>query len=307
MRHLVVFVHGYVGAESDFDNMARGFALSSTTLSPESSNVVALKIATNLNTHDGVERGSVRIFKEIQKFVKDSGSAVDGGEITEFSIVGHSLGGLYARFVIRLLDECGFFTTIRPRCFVTLATPHLSIRRSPKSTLSVGWQWVAQSLCQTTRELCLEDKHNLLLGMTEQHYLRALGRFDKRVLYSNVLNDQMVHYSTASISLRNPYSNPQYRQASPDFPSLTAWSLVNVKRRLKHDLPVPVTMFQNDLKQPLLTLMFDRLNALEWERYDCLFYSVFAHEQIINKRQIFSGQDVVQHLLTRVMFPNSNL
>lgn len=304
MRHLVVFVHGYVGAASDFDNMVSGFAQSSAALAPEGSNVVALKIATNLDTHDGVERGSVRVFKEIQKFVKDQGA---GGEITDFSIVGHSLGGLYARFVIRLLDECGFFTTIQPRCFVTLATPHLSIRRSPKSTLSMGWQWVAQSLGQTTRELCLEDRHNLLLGMTEQHYLRALGRFDKRVLYANVLNDQMVHYSTASISLRSPYSNAQYRQASPDFPSLTAWSLANVERRLKHDLSAPVAMFQNDPKQKLLVLMFDRLNALEWERYDCLFYSVFAHEQIINKRQLFSGQDVVQHLLTRVLFPKSNL
>lgn len=49
----------------------------------------------------------------------------------EISIVGNSLGGLYARYAISLLYEPRDKTIagLRPKTFMTVATPHLGVRR----------------------------------------------------------------------------------------------------------------------------------------------------------------------------------
>lgn len=45
-------------------------------------------------------------------------------------MVGHSLGGLYIRYCIGLMEESGFFARfhVTPACFVTVASPHLGVR-----------------------------------------------------------------------------------------------------------------------------------------------------------------------------------
>lgn len=300
-HHLVVFIHGFNGAGSDFDNMEAAF-LCAASANANQEGLLTLKIKSNStlqNTLDGIENASMRIWKELMSYYNHSPL-----NIRAISLVGHSLGGLYARFVSRLLYDCDFFKVVEPRCFVTLASPHLSVRRPlAQSPFNLAFQTVAQRVCRSTRELCLEDDAQLLYKMTDPHYMTALAMFNKRVAYANVVHDFQVLYSTASISVRSPYANHEHRAASQDFPSITEWSLRNVQRRLIHDLPASELTFAGDRHATMLCEMFNRLNALEWERYDCMFHSLLAHEQIINKRGMFAGADVVQHLLTRVFFP----
>lgn len=56
--------------------------------------------------------------------------------MTKFSITGYSLGGLYARYVIAILQQNNFFNKVQPVNFATIATPHIGIPRSPGSLFS---------------------------------------------------------------------------------------------------------------------------------------------------------------------------
>ena len=51
--------------------------------------------------------------------------------LRDISIVGNSLGGLYARYAVSLLYEprAKSIAGLRPKTFMTVATPHLGVRR----------------------------------------------------------------------------------------------------------------------------------------------------------------------------------
>lgn len=103
-------------------------------------NVLVLRATSNatfLGTHDGVDTGGFRVGQEIQHTL-----AEHKGQITHISIVGtlvsvdvtaclslrftgHSLGGLYARYVVGFLEASGVFDLVTPVNFMTLASPHL--------------------------------------------------------------------------------------------------------------------------------------------------------------------------------------
>lgn len=63
-------------------------------------------------TCDGIELGGERVCREIEEEMDKL--AETGQEIKRFSIVGYSLGGLVARYVIGLLYIKGFFDSIEP-------------------------------------------------------------------------------------------------------------------------------------------------------------------------------------------------
>jgi hypothetical protein len=63
-------------------------------------------------TCDGIELGGERVCREIEEEIEKLAEA--GKEIKRFSIVGYSLGGLVARYVIGLLYSKGFFDRIEP-------------------------------------------------------------------------------------------------------------------------------------------------------------------------------------------------
>lgn len=46
---------------------------------------------------------------------------------------GYSAGGLFNRYAAGLLHREGFFASVRPLCFITIATPHLGCRELPHS------------------------------------------------------------------------------------------------------------------------------------------------------------------------------
>ena len=290
-----MLVHGYDGSARDLDHVALalgggGFGLGSEV-------VETLQVSVG-DTHDGVERGAVRVWRQVMRRLNEK-----EGKVERMSVVAHSLGGLYARYVVRLLADCFVFETVTPVVFATFATPHLGVRRPQVNPVDVAFQSVARWVNRTTAELCLEDDAEmpLLRRITDDSFLDPLRRFAVRVAYANVWNDVQVPHYSASISDHNPYASVS-RDAgalaaatpSASHPSITAWSLAARGWR------PPCLNGGGFAHEPLrprthLTMMLSRLSELGWERYDTVFATLFAHEQIVNKRSLFSGADVVSH------------
>jgi len=152
-------------------------------------------------THDGIDVGGERIAEEILEVVKNNPS------LKRISFVGHSLGGMYARYVsARLFDEgtrklCG---TLELMNFVTLSSPHLGVR----STLNPVFEWWARNVTDRTgKQLLLEDgaigEMPLLVRMVTNDglpFLDSLQAFKGRWLYAITRYDTFVSYQTGAIS-----------------------------------------------------------------------------------------------------------
>ncbi|KAF9292043.1 hypothetical protein BGZ68_000611 [Mortierella alpina] len=151
------------------------------------------------------------------------GSTVDSSKrkkVTQFSYLGYSLGGLMGRFAMGLLDMEKFFDPvdqggrgIEPVYFVTMATPHLGIRKPPESNWSKLFNYLSSTmLSRTGEQLQLIDDYidgkPILLVMSEPGsvFVQALSRFKRRALYCNIRNDRSVPFWTASFSDADPFS-----------------------------------------------------------------------------------------------------
>ncbi|CAO3567374.1 unnamed protein product [Mortierella alpina] len=151
------------------------------------------------------------------------GSSIDSAKrkkVTQFSYLGYSLGGLIGRFAMGLLDMEKFFDPvdqggrgIEPVYFVTMATPHLGIRKPPESNWSKLFNYLSSTmLSRTGEQLQLIDDYidgkPILLVMSEPGsvFVQALSRFKRRALYCNIRNDRSVPFWTASFSDADPFS-----------------------------------------------------------------------------------------------------
>jgi pimeloyl-ACP methyl ester carboxylesterase len=291
--HLVVLIHGLNGSEHDFDNMCA--ELSPPPPSPPHQYALLSCSSNNRSTLDGIEKGAVRLWREILEFEKTSTV-----RLTHCSFVGHSLGGLYARYVIQLLADCDFFSRVIPVVFATFATPHLGVRRPQTGMFAIAFQGFirlsGETVSRTAAELCLEDPEpRLLHRMASEPFTRALGLFSRRLVYANVQSDFQVLHATASILPRSPYGGrtKTSTKTSTRFPSLVQWSLDNCKRSVPAESADDFAL--SDPRRAELADMLSKLNALSWERYDTVFATLFAHEQIISKRAFMAGRDVLVH------------
>ncbi|KKY21590.1 putative lipase serine [Phaeomoniella chlamydospora] len=163
-------------------------------------------------TYDGIDVGAERAVKEIRAFSKKLNE--DGQPITKFSIVGYSLGGLLARYVIGCLDHDGFFQSIKPVNFTTFATPHLGTRTpltlwtshvfntfGPKIVSASGQQLFVMDEFRDTKMPLLE-----IMTDPDSIFMRALAKFEVKTIYANILNDRLAHFYTTAISASDPYA-----------------------------------------------------------------------------------------------------
>jgi len=130
------------------------------------------------------------------------------------SVVGNSLGGLYARFALSLLPStlscpCGRIN-IHLNIFCTTATPHLGVASHTYLPIPrVAEKLIGNGLAATGRDLfCLTEEENeesLIYQMaTHVKYLHPLSKFRKRIAYANAFGtDFQVPTETASFLCRN--------------------------------------------------------------------------------------------------------
>ncbi|KAI9800178.1 MAG: hypothetical protein M1833_003505 [Piccolia ochrophora] len=208
--HLCVLIHGLWGSPQHMAYLA-------TALREEHSNsslqVFVPKTNAGTHTYDGIDFGAERVTHEVEHKLRELQR--DGVHIKKLSVVGYSLGGLVARYVVGLLDSRGWFENIDPINFTTFATPHLGVRTPRRGIYDSLFNAIGpRTLSRTGSQLFAMDDFQesgrpilALLADPESIFIRALARFKNRTLYANIVNDRTAIYYTTSISPIDPFAD----------------------------------------------------------------------------------------------------
>ncbi|RMD42475.1 hypothetical protein DV735_g2640, partial [Chaetothyriales sp. CBS 134920] len=207
-RHLCVLIHGLWGNANHLNYVADSIR---DRFSEDQLVVYSAKKNTGSLTYDGIEIGAERVAREIEDLLEEL--ARDEIRVDKFSIVGYSLGGLVARFVVGLLDHKGYLDRMTAVNFVTFATPHLGVRSPLLGYHNQVWNVLgARTLSQSGRELFMIDDFRQtgrpllsVLADPDSIFIRALAKFQTRCLYANVVNDRSAVFYTTAISKYDPY------------------------------------------------------------------------------------------------------
>eukprot|EP00904_Undaria_pinnatifida_P008617 jgi/Undpi1/4886/HiC_scaffold_19.g08238.m1 len=116
-RHIWILVHGMRGDVDDMQYMAGCIR---SRHGSDAHVVVAECNSAAFKTLDGISKGGTRLYEEAMQ-------TIDSVPTAEYiSFIGHGLGGIYARYALRLLNDASVFTDrLSPMNFITLGTPHL--------------------------------------------------------------------------------------------------------------------------------------------------------------------------------------
>lgn len=145
-------------------------------------------------TTDGIANGGRRLAAEIQAFAKEK--SLDNNTST-LSIIGNSLGGLYARYALSTMNFDDL--QVEPLIFCTTSTPHLGNTQNTFFNVPSWAEWFVGNAMQETGadlfhlsatipEMCLLEK-----------FLSPLRRFRKRLAIANAYGtDFLVPVSTAA-------------------------------------------------------------------------------------------------------------
>lgn len=208
-KHLLVFIHGLWGNYKHMNSLKK--ILEKTLEDRQELVYYATRQNAMFKTFDGIEIVGYRTLMEICEFI----TGHKDGPITKISIVGYSMGGLIARFVVgKMYTEFDqVFRDIEPQIFMTLATPHLGVEfYNPENSTS---KRIFQSLIRrlgssilgkSGREMFMTNRNNdILLKLTEDQFLQSLARFKWRVVIANVKNDRTVAFYTSYIADCDPF------------------------------------------------------------------------------------------------------
>ncbi|GAV52686.1 hypothetical protein ZYGR_0AG06770 [Zygosaccharomyces rouxii] len=209
-KHLFVLIHGLWGNHGHMKSLMEVYGKQFG--SPE---IVFFSPSENalFKTFDGIEIIGYRTLLEIYQFI----TSFKDGPITKISVLGYSMGGLVARFVLgKMFGEYrDLFEGIEPQIFITMATPHLGVQfYNPRRYFFKGLlQCVMRLMGSNTigksgRELFVVNKYNdILVRLGKGEYLDALSKFKWRVAFANVNNDRSVAFYTGFISDCDPFIN----------------------------------------------------------------------------------------------------
>lgn len=219
-EHLIVLVNGLFGSRWNWDAMVSimntKFDLSKTTIMVSRANEFS-------ETYHGIDVCGRRLADEILDEVKKN------HRLKRISIIGHSMGGLIARYAIGELFDPNVRTVagLIPSHFLSLATPHLgcTVNPGPAQVPLLDWfSFFSQSplgygtvklfssfvLGQTGRQFFLQDQEGpygipLIYRLAHdwpdenKYFLSSLGSFRTRTAYANRSWDHLVGWANSSI------------------------------------------------------------------------------------------------------------
>eukprot|EP00899_Mesostigma_viride_P012612 jgi/Mesvir1/21351/Mv20841-RA.1 len=298
-RHLFVLVHGLHGNPSDLEYMASQIKIRigdrGTVLVP----------SCNVNkTCDGIMAGAQRICTVIlEELARDP-------SLEEFTFIGHSLGGLYARACLPLLDAAGALAQLALVTFATLATPHLGSRMYERALVGPVASFFAGKLFgRTGRELMLTDDGTgrqsgdpdadsvlpLLVRMCDERHLSCLRRFRHLVLFSNTGADLSVSYCTAAIRQHNPFVRAKHPRPGKVCQILADDTVEPPMDERARSRGGHWGLYHHTIHSALCTLPWKRLAVIPSSLY-------LAHVDIVVHREgkNDAGKPVVQHIVEHI-------
>ncbi|GAV54912.1 hypothetical protein ZYGR_0AS02350 [Zygosaccharomyces rouxii] len=275
--HLVVLVHGLWGNTSHFDYIVDALSDHADRHWCDEKNQL-LVYTTTLNegfrTYDGIDVCGFRVAEEIANKIDSlEGTA---SQITKFSLVGYSLGGLIARYALGLLYKKGFFEkrSIELINFTTFCTPHVGVLAPGKNVaVNVFNGIVPWLLGSSGRQMFLKDSvrnHGLnakdepliyLMSHEDSVFFKGLQSFRNKTLYANVINDKRTAWWTAGISLNDPFFDINEFNGARVFQYVPGYETVVVDR----DQPIVISKVQSskDVEDAMLRNIGTDSNADE--------------------------------------------
>lgn len=250
--HLVVLVHGLWGNTSHFDHIVkelRDYADRNWCDEKNQLLVYTTTLNEGFRTYDGIDVCGFRVAEEIAHQIDHF---EETREITRFSLVGYSLGGLIARYALGLLYTKRFFEKrdIELINFTTFCTPHVGVLVPGKNVAVNVFNGVVPWLLGSSgRQIFLKDSvqnHGLkaddepliyLMSHEDSVFFKALQSFKNKTLYANVVNDKRTAWWTAGISLNDPFFNINELNGVKVFGYIPGYETVIVNR----DQPIVIS------------------------------------------------------------------
>jgi len=223
--------------------------------------------------------------------------------VISFSVIAHSLGGLISRYALPyVLRE---FTYLEPFEFLTMASPHLGIRRPGGNIGQKILKYYAEMLClkfygQTGQEIYLNDEFRLLETLTDPEaiYWNALNRFRHVTLISAPHHDFIVPYVSSSVQFHNHYPKVKWFLNPPFFIIGHNGFSEDFNDFLPENIHFPIEeedngedmdnfIVDNVREMEYLKRMVINFNKLQIRRLDVFFRSVNTHGLYILKGIIY--------------------
>merc|ERR1712159_115505 len=317
MRHLVVLQHGMGGTSTNMLSIFR--SLSDNTdlsMNEEGSEVKVLNVSSNEGleaSREGIRVCGERLFRDIVSELQ----LTDENEslaYTELSIIGYSAGGLFARYAVGRLEECGVLARLRCASFITIATPHLGCLRPSDGTFRTAlWNAGGSTLDKITRgirprwtdggkiveQLFLRDGEaeswfscghgpGLLESMAEpgSAYMTGLSRFGRLLSIANARADNTVPCETAAILPLNPFEGAEVvTPISAQFPHVArVMESGEAREVIEACTRENRRYFEGFCQESVMQRMMDGLSTLPWERVFAWLPGGHTHGTVIARQ-----------------------
>lgn len=319
--HLVVMVNGILGSATDWKFGAEQFVKEH----PDKIFVHCSQRNVSTLTLDGVDVMGERLAGEVLEVIQRKPN------LNKISFVGHSVGGLVARYAIGKLYRTktktgedsptneseenlrGTICGLEAVNFITVATPHLGSRGNKQVPFLFGVPVLERlASCvihlifrRTGRHLFLTDdeegKPPLLKRMIEDleecYFISALQTFKRRVAYSNVDCDHIVGWRTSSI--RRNIELPKWEGV----PNENYPHIVYEERCKGYDEQLDATSLEDVGYDKIEEELVTGLSRVSWEKVDVSFQSIrqrFAAHSVIQVKDEsahIEGADVIRHMI----------
>lgn len=327
--HLVVLVNGLLGNSSNWEcfisNLKADDGTGHFLLHPSRTNNM-------FGTYEGIDVCGQRLVEEIRDVVSENPG------LEHISLVGHSMGGLLARWAAgKLFDtENRTVAGLKPAHFMTLATPHLGCSgesAQPNHVPFIAWTpeplgkyleraavpFAGMFLKRTGQHFFLKDGLPLELAVNDVDagpllfrmchdcadapYLSALKAFHTRTCYANVSGDYLVAWANSAIchpSVLKTLERLERTENGCRFIVSDDGLAAATNRCLQLD---------NELVSPTRTesVMLRNLNSMPWRRVHVDFKEtvvpLLAHNHIqVTRRWLnWEGEEFVKEVVKHIL------
>lgn len=282
--HVVVLVHGWMGDSSEMSYMQESLERQVASQQTESSMFYVYSAsANNGRTSDGIEAGGKRLAQEIDAILGNA----EGDRSITLSIVGNSMGGLFARYALGELD---LGSNVHLKAFYTTATPHLGVGGHTYLPLPRAAEYaVASSMQQSGRDL-FRFTDTIERMTTDERFVEPLSRFERRVAFANAYyTDFQVPVTTAAFL--GETVSPHYPVHVPLRPPFFVQSFKTPQRALDKATSSPLS--SGDMAQ--------RLDALGWTKIFCDMRSTllsvpvpFSNERKLPEKESYTSAELLE-------------